>query len=184
MKRTWMKGLAATAMALALPAAAMADSGLYFGGSIGSASLDSGFDEFVVDDSSTAYRVTLGWQFSDFLAIEAGYHDFGTFEDSFTTGGEPLDLRLEADGYMLGGTASLPLAGSLWLYGRAGAFIWDADANVNSITEARPEDTNPYYGGGAKVSLTDRLDLVGDWTRFELKDTNSDVISLGFTYRF
>jgi OOP family OmpA-OmpF porin len=184
MKRTWMTAMALTATALALPGAALADSGLYFGGSIGSASLDDGFDEFVVDDSSTAYRVTLGWQFSDFLAIEAGYHDFGTFEDSFTVGGEPLDLRLEADGFMLGGTASLPLAGSLWLYGRAGAFIWDGDANVNSITEARPEDTNPYYGGGAKVSLTNRLDLVGDWTRFELKDTNSDVISLGFTYRF
>ncbi len=171
-------------LALGLPLAASADSGLYFGGSIGSASLTEGFDEFVVDDDSTAYRITLGWQFSDFLSLEAGYHNFGRFEDSYTVGGEPLDLRLEADGYTLGGTASLPLTRSLWLYGRGGAFFWDGDANVNSITTARPEDTNPYYGGGGKVLINERLSLIGDWTRFELKDTESDVISLGFTYRF
>ena len=170
--------------ALGLAGTASAEKGLYFGGSIGSASLTERFDEFVIDDDSTAYRITLGWQFSDFLGIEAGYHNFGRFEDSYTIDGEPIDLRLEADGFTLGATASIPLSQSFWLYGRAGAFMWDGDADVNSITDARPEETNPYYGGGAKVKMTERFSLVGDWTRYELKDTASDVISLGLTYRF
>jgi hypothetical protein len=41
-----------------------------------------------------------------------------------------------------------------------------------------------YYGGGAKFAITDRLSLLGDWTRYELEDTESDVVSLGFTFRF
>ncbi len=182
MKATRMAYLALAV--LGLSGAASAETGIYLAGSIGSASIVDSFDEFVIDDDSTAYRITVGWQFSDFLSLEAGYHDFGRFEDSYTIDGQPIDLRLEADGFTLGGTASIPLSRSMWLYGRAGAFMWDGDADVNSITDARPEDTNPYYGGGAKVKMTERLSLIGDWTRFELKDTESDVISLGFSYRF
>ena len=178
------KALAVLAAMALMPAAALADNGFYLGGSVGSASLTENFDGFNVDADSTAWRFVAGWQFNEFVSLEGGYHNFGKFEDSFTADGEPVDLRLKADGFTLGGTLSLPVTRSLSLYGRGGAFFWDGDANVNSITEARPEDTNPYYGGGAKVAITERLDLVGDWTRYELESTNSDVISLGLTFRF
>lgn len=176
--------LTVLAVATLLPAAALADGGFYLGGSVGHASLTEDFDVFEVDTGSTAYRFVAGWQFNEFLSLEGGYHNFGRFEDSYTIDGQPVDLNLEADGFTLGGTLSLPLTRSLSLYGRGGAFFWDGDANVNGITEARPEETNPYYGGGAKVGITERLDLVGDWTRYELDSTDSDVISLGFTFRF
>ena len=176
---------ALVAMTIAtLPATALAENGFYLGGSVGSASLTEDFDGFEVDADSTAWRLVAGWQFSEFLSLEGGYHNFGRFEDSFALDGQPVDLRLKADGFTLGGTLSLPLTRTLSLYGRGGAFFWDGDADVNSITEARPEDTNPYYGAGAKVALTERLDLIGDWTRYELDSTDSDVISLGLTIRF
>ena len=174
----------AAAAAVSIPLAANADSGFYIGGSVGSATLEEDFDGFRLDADNTAYRFVAGWQLSDLLSLEAGYKNFGSFDDSFTVGGEPVDVSIEADGWMLGGTASLPLGPALSLYGRAGAFIWDADAEVNSIVEGRTDDTNPYYGGGAKVAIGERLDLIGDWTRYELDSTESDVISLGFTLRF
>ena len=170
--------------ALAVPLAANADSGFYIGGSVGSATLEEDFDGFSLDADNTAYRFVAGWQLGDMLSLEAGYQNFGSFDDSFTVGGEPVNVSIEADGWMLGGTASLPLGPALSLYGRAGAFIWDADAEVNSIVEGRTDDTNPYYGAGAKVAIGERIDLIGDWTRYELDDTESDVISLGFTLRF
>ncbi|MEM8684667.1 MAG: outer membrane beta-barrel protein [Pseudomonadota bacterium] len=176
--------LAIAVGAALLPLSAMADRGLYFGGSVGTAELSEDFGGIGIDADSTAYRLVVGWQLSDFLSLEGGYQDFGRFEDAFTVGGQPVNLRLKADGFTLGGTASIPLSYSMSLYGRAGAFFWDGDAEVNSITDARPEDTNPYFGGGAKVSLTNRIDLIGDWTRYELDETESDVISLGFTVRF
>jgi hypothetical protein len=92
------------------------------------------------------------------------------------------------------------------LLGRVGAFFWDGNALANSILfgrvseffwdedpylwdsaysyEPEPGDTNWYFGGGARISLTDRLDLVGDWTRYKLETTDADIVSLGFTYRF
>ena len=72
-----------------------------------------------------------------------------------------------------------------------GAFFWDEDVYlfedelyIDSFENDVPGDTNAYFGGGVTMSVTDRLDLVGDWTRYNLKSTSSDVFSLGFTYRF
>ena len=176
--------IAGLLIASLMPAVALAENGFYLGSSIGHASLTEDFEAFDVDAESVAYRFIAGWQFNEFLSIEGGYHNFGRFEDSFTVDGEPVDLNLEADGFTFGGTLSLPLTQTFSLYGRGGAFFWDGDANVNSIIEARPEESNPYYGGGAKVAITEKLDLVGDWTRYELDSTDSDVVSIGFTFRF
>ena len=173
--------LATLAMA---PLSAFAESGFIVGGSVGSATLTEDFSGLNVDADSESFRITAGWQFNDYFALEGGYHSFGKFEESLDVAGNPVDVRLKADGFTLGATGSLPLGSSLSLFGRAGAFFWDGDAVINGITEARPEDSNIYYGGGATVAVTERLKLVGDWTRYELESTESDVISLGFTYRF
>ena len=190
--------------------AALAESGLYVGGSVGSARLSKDLDSFTVDSESTPYRFTIGWKLDDFFALEAGYHNFGTFEDRFTLSGEPVDVGLKADGFTLGITGSVPLSERFSLFARGGAFFWDGDAIIDSLLYGRvgaffwdedvyvwedelyfdstenalPGDTNAYFGGGVTMSVTDRLDLVGDWTRYNLETTRSDVFSLGFTYRF
>ena len=176
--------IAATTLLALSPLTALADGGFYVGGSVGSSSLSNDFDGFEVDADSTAFRLIAGWQFNDFFSLEGGYHNFGELEQSFDSNGELVDISLKADGFTLGGTGSLPLGEKFALFGRAGAFFWDGDAEINDITQARPEDTNLYYGGGAKFAITERLSLVGDWTRYELEDTESDVISLGFTFSF
>ncbi len=176
--------LTAAAAAALLPLPALADTGLYIGGSVGSAEINEDFGGLTLDSDNTAYRLVAGFQLSEFLSIEGGYQDFGRFEETFSAGGEPVRLRLRADGFTLGGTASLPLSHSLSLYGRAGAFFWDADGEINGIADGSADDTNPYYGAGGKVSLTERIDLIGDWTRYELDESDSDVISLGITIRF
>jgi OOP family OmpA-OmpF porin len=176
--------IAATTLLALSPLTAFADGGFYVGGSVGSSSLSNDFDGFEVDADSTAFRLIAGWEFNDFFTLEGGYHNFGELEQSFDNNGELVDISLKADGFTLGGTGSIPLGEKFALFGRAGAFFWDGDAEINDITQARPEDTNLYYGGGAKFAITERLSLLGDWTRYELEDTESDVISLGFTFNF
>lgn len=171
------------ALALA-PLTALADSGFYLGGSVGSATLTEDFDGLDIDADSTPYRLMIGWQFNDFFSLEGGYQNFGRFEERLDIVGGPFDVRLKADGFTLGATGSIPLTDTVALFGRGGAFFWDGDGLINNITVARPEDTNVYLGGGASVALNEQLELVGDWTRYQLEDTESDVLSLGFVYRF
>lgn len=175
--------VATTLLALA-PVTATADSGIYFGASIGNSTLKDDFDGFDVDTSSNSVRFVAGWQFNNYFSLEGGYQNFGAFEQRFESAGPPIDVSLKADGFTLGATGFIPLGLNFSLYGRAGAFFWDGDAELNNVSQANPGDTNLYYGGGVKYALTDNIALLGDWTLYELEDTETEVFALGFTYRF
>ena len=52
------------------------------------------------------------------------------------------------------------------------------------MSAATPEDTNLYFGAGARFALTDRLAATADGARYELEGTSSTVFSLGLEFRF
>jgi len=176
-----MKG-AQTLIALSLLAASIAahaDGGPYVTGSIGSATLNQPAGVFNVDDESTAYRFGVGLRLGDLLGLEAGYHRFGTFEDTV-----PAPYRVDADGFYLGGDLGAMIAPNIRVFGRGGWFFYDGDSIFDDVVRRATDDGYLYYGGGAEVDITDSLSLVGDWTRYDLAATESDVISLGFRVSF
>jgi OOP family OmpA-OmpF porin len=170
--------------ALLLSPLVHADTGVFVGASFGSSHLDEDFSGLDIDTDANAFRVVGGFQFGDYFGIEAGYHDFGDFSETIDLGGFSTRTKVAADGWTLGGTLGLPLSEQVSLYGRAGVFFWDGDVDIDGFSINVPQDENPYYGGGAKVDITSKLSLVGDWTRYELDTTASDVISVGFEFRF
>jgi hypothetical protein len=173
--------LAAVAIAALTPSLAFADKGLFVAASVGSAELSESFD---VDANSTAYRFTVGWRFNDYLAIDGGYHNFGRFDQTFDDAGTPIDVSLKADGFTLGAIGSLPISDRFSLFARAGAFFWDGDAEINNVSAASPEDTNFYFGAGARLALTERLSATVDGSRYDLDGTDSTVLSVGLDFRF
>jgi len=177
--------LIALLLALSIaPINAVAGDGFYAAASIGSASLDDDFDGLEINDDTTAYRLTAGWQANRYFALEVGYHNFGDFEQSFTIDGISGKAKLSADGYTLGVTGRYPLWSKVDLMGRAGAFFWDGEADINNVSQATPEDSNLFFGLGLSYDLSDSFAVTTDWTRYELQDTNSDVFSVGLQFRF
>lgn len=176
--------IAAVILAAMTPVIAVADSGVYVAASVGQAELSEDFDGFDVDTDSTAFRVTLGWRFNDYFAIDAGYNNFGRFDQSFDTDGAITEVSLKADGFTFGGVGTLPVGERLSLFARAGVFFWDGDADINSVTAATPEDTNLYFSAGARFALTERLSAMVDGSRYELGGTSSTVVSVGLEFRF
>jgi len=156
----------------------------YIGASIGNATLSEDFDGLNIDDNSTAIRLVGGWNFNDFFSLEAGYQDFGDFEQTFDTADGPATARLSADGLLFGAIGRIPLSERFAFSGRAGMFFWNGSAEINNVSQASPEDNNLYVGVGAVFDVTDRLQLTTDWARYELEDVNSNVFSMGVQYRF
>lgn len=184
MRNRGYAGIVAVAIAALVPAAASAESGLYIGAGLGSAGVAEEFEGFDFDDDVAAYRFLAGLNLGGRFGIEAGYQNFGNFEESFDIGGFPSRARLTAEGWTLGGTLSLPLTDFFSVFGRGGLFLWEADIELDGIRAAVEDDSNPYYGAGAKVGVTRNLSLTGDWTRYELDSVDTDVFSVGFEYRF
>jgi OOP family OmpA-OmpF porin len=172
------------AIRLLAPFQAEAGEGFYAGASIGAASMDEDFNQVTLDDNTTAYKLVGGWWVNRFFALEVGYHNFGDFEQDFTLGGDRQTAKVSADGYTLGMQATYPIASKVSVFGRAGAFFWDGEAEINNVSQASSEETNPYYGLGLSYAFTEKLMLNGDWTRYDLEEADSDVFSIGFQYRF
>jgi hypothetical protein len=166
------------------PPMALADSGLYVAASIGQAELSDSFDGFDADADSAAFRITVGWRFNDYFAVDGGYHNFGRFDQSFDIEGMLTEVSLKADGFTFGGVGTVPVGNRLALFARAGVFFWDGDADINSVTAATPEDTNVYVGAGARFALTDWLSATVDGSRYDLEGTSSTVISVGLEFHF
>lgn len=175
--------LAVSLVLVAVPISAYAGD-FYLGASVGNATLDEDFDGLNVDDNATAIRIVAGWSINDYFSLEGGYNDFGDFEQTVDDGNGPLTVKLSADGFILGVTGRVPVSKRFALTGRAGMFFWDGNAEINNVTEATPEDSNLYLGLGLSFSISEKLELTGDWTRYELESATSGVFSLGLQYRF
>ena len=172
--------VAASLLLLAGPAIVLAD-GFYVGASVGKASLNEDFDGLVIDDSATSFRVVAGWRFNDYFAIEGGYHDFGDFEQDL---GGLGTAKLSADGFTLGAVGSVPVSERFALTARAGMYFWNGSAEINNVSQATPEDSNPYLGAGVKFDVSNQFQLTADWTRYELEYATSGVFSVGLLYQF
>lgn len=163
---------------------ANADGRFYAGATIGSARIDDNFDGFGFDSSAVAFRIMAGWRFSDYVAAEFGYLDFGDFDEQFDVIGSFVPASVSANGFTLGLNGALPIGGNFALTARGGLFFWNGTASLNNVTQASPDDTNPYFAAGGRYRLSDRFAVIADYTYYDLEDTHSDVLSIGFEVGF
>ncbi len=178
------KLLIMAALAASGSLAAHDDSGLYIGGSLGSAELDEDFSGINVDTDSNAYSIFGGLQIGSNLAIEGGYVNLGDFSEQVDLGGILSRAEFTGDGYTLGARLAFPMSSNLSIYARGGIFFWDSDVVIDGFSFDTPGDENPYLGGGLKVDLNDNFSLLGEWTHYEFDAVDTDVLSIGFQYLF
>ncbi len=167
------------------------DSGLYIGGSLGSATVDfsesgdptlDGFDNISVDDSDTAYKIFVGYNIGIIplldLAVEGGYVNFGTQTGLISGGILPsTKIDTEVDGWNAFGLVGIDL-GPFGIFGKAGFLSWDGD-----ISNLDDSGTDPAYGIGAKFQLGS-FQLRAEYELYDLEFSNIDYYSLGGAFVF
>lgn len=143
---------------------------------------------------TTAYRFFLGYQFNDFIGLEAGYSDFGSVDISLSSNVAESGVSFvgsgqgeaEVDGFTLSALLSVPIGDRFAIFGRAGVLAWDAsasgsasgiitesDGSVESLSESFVLDdsgADGLYGAGARFDVTDNVTLRAEWTHYELVD--------------
>jgi hypothetical protein len=124
-------GLTAAISALCLvsgPAVAT-EPGFYAGVGVGEASY-SDIEELnnlctdygitcTVDDKDTAYKVFAGYQFNNFIALEAGWVDLGTITAEASVGG-PATIEADVAGVALNIVPQIPIGDLGAVFGKAG----------------------------------------------------------------
>ncbi len=179
-----------TLLVLGLSGAALAateDRGFYFGTAVGQADADNAAEFGFRDDSHSAFRLYGGYEFSRYLAAEAGYLDFGTYKGTTPGVGGPATTRLELDGFSIGLRPQFEFGNQWFAQAQVGAFLWDSSSVIRtSLGTTRDNDNGEraYYGLGVGRNFGPTWRLSGEWTRYESKPADVDFLNLAMSYRF
>jgi OOP family OmpA-OmpF porin len=203
---------------LFLSGTALADGKFYLGLDVGRSKLDATvsqqfFGSRVGRESGndTGYKLRVGYQFIRYVALEAGYADFGEisihdipYNCIPPATGCRFDVRSKTNGAFANVVGSWPFADGWALNGRLGAMrarVSTTEENpVVASTRRHYSDINTAvaYGAGLSYSLSSHTTLSLDWAQFDQVDLgltlggsagvydlgSSSLTSLGISYRF
>lgn len=161
--------------AAALAAQAAEQPGLYVGAGAG----QSLVDEAGYDDEDTAFSAFGGYQFNRYFGVEAGYADFGKLEPRI------LGNELEASSVYLTAVGSVPFTEKFSGYAKAGFQRWELDNAIPGLTGTADDSGNdPTYGVGLQYRFTETMALRGEYSRFEVEDTDLDLAQVQVRFDF
>jgi OOP family OmpA-OmpF porin len=225
-KRTgWAVGLGLT-LSMASAASWAEGGGWYFGVTGGQAEADlsqaelddivlDGFSSvgFVLDgsstldDSDTSFSLFGGYRFSQYLAVEAGYVDFGTAEYRASGVIDPFGPQaavpatysadFEVAGFTATAIGAVPIGAMFDVHGRAGILFADtelteaaaiATSSDRASTSASSQDF--FYGLGVGLQVGQNWSFSLDWQQFkdvgdddETGESDVNRLSLGVIYK-
>jgi OOP family OmpA-OmpF porin len=163
----------------------------YIGGGVGQSEADDACGGISnCDDTDTGWKLFGGYRFTQYVAIEAGYVDFGEYSGS--SGG--ISASAEATGVTAHVVGTLPLHDRFSLIGRLGTIYSDVDVKASGFGITIREDDQSFAfaaGVGAEVNITDQFSLRAEYELFkDVGDDNSTgeddvyLASLSAVFRF
>jgi len=145
-------------------------------------------DSAGVDEISVGYKVFAGYRLHRYIGAEASYVNLGKMEYAGSSGGVPVtDGRLEVKGATFSLLGFVPLLDELTLFGRAGLFLWQAEASDTSpggSFSSKTTGRKGAYGLGAIYSATRVLGVRGEVEDYRYGTFHVRLWSLGASFNF
>ena len=166
-----------------------AESGLYIGGSVGSATVQANIDDPSLpdpppefDENDFGWKIYGGYNFalsSAFsLGLEAGYTDLGN--PSTEIASVPVDI--DPTMYNIYGTAGFDF-GPIGVFAKYGVAMWDADVSIDNFSFS-DDGNDPAYGVGVRFNLGS-LEIRGEYEIYDISDVDDvTLLSAGLVFRF
>ncbi len=134
------------------------------------------------DTSDTGWKLFGGYQFTPIFGVEGAWVDAG---ESTTRGTIPgtgvTNGKFKVDGFVFAGTAGWPISDRFRLYGKLGAYFYDAKFNstLNGVASQNTSKsgTELMYGLGLQYDFNERVGARLEWERYN--DINSNAINQG-----
>jgi OOP family OmpA-OmpF porin len=166
------------------------DSLLAAHGATGLSSSDTG--------SGTQWRLQGGYRFNPYVALEAGYIDFGQADYTATYSGGSAQGSVKAGGVDVAALVSLPVGDSFSVFGKVGAVAAKVESSLSAGApaslasgDASENVVRPLLGVGALYKLSEHVDLRADYdyvSGLGKSDTtgklDASMVSLGLAYTF
>lgn len=161
-------------------------SGWYLGAGAGYSDLELKAPPVSVSGGDFAYRIFTGYRFPQAflplglnLALEAAWADLG--EASEDAPGSKLALAIDGfEGYVVG---YFPLTRRIEFFGKAGAYLWDAEFAANGATQDKKDGTDLALGIGFAYQTGGQLGLQLELQGYDVLD-GALLATASLTYQF
>lgn len=177
-----------TAFAACMPPVLAADEpGFYLGGAIGQMSLD---DDGVCalmtscETEDTGFKLFGGYRFNRNFALEAGYANLGETRAAHIAIGNETD---EITTLLFDVVGVLPLNEQFSLFGKIGVHAWQVEQSGTIFGmpfSDSADGTDLTFGLGAQYDFNEKLGIRAEWERFDVDNTDVDLLSAGVVFRF
>lgn len=174
MKLLFKSTIASAAIFLSCGLVQAATPGAYFGAGIGVAQLGDITHFTQSDDSHLGGRAFVGYNFNNYLGLEANYYGLGSSRYTYYNRYYQLDYSINAIGLV--GKAYIPLVDNSWnLYGLLGVAQLQGKWNIRerarvTLFERSPSALTATVGVGVNVELNSKLTTAFEVQVFEKKD--------------
>lgn len=151
---------------------------------------------FTKDQRDIGYKLFVGRQLNQYVAVEAGYFDLGKFDFKSTTSGNGvLNGQAGFRGVNLDLLGQLPLSQRLSLLGRVGMHYTKTNTEFSgnrllgsTNTHASERKLNAKLGLGLEYKFSEALALRGEVERYRLNDAvgnrgDADLYSVSLVYK-
>ncbi|GAA5169164.1 MULTISPECIES: porin family protein [Halomonadaceae] len=190
--------LTTSALVAAAPSVLAADAGegLYLGIGTGFSSLkndnddvdnfiESGVEDFDIDDDDTVFKGFVGYEFNPYFATEVFYSDLGKTR---LEGNDGANTDLESNAYGVSAVGQLPITSWFTAFAKAGIAKWetDVDGNLGGLSaDLEDQDgTDPVYGVGAQLNFDPFL-VRTEYERYDFdSDYKIDTLTASVGWRF
>lgn len=149
------------------------------------------------DETSSGWKLFLGYQFNRNFAVEGGAGDYGRFSaSSTTTPAGSLQTQLKGTYWNLDAVGTLPLQNNFSLLGRIGLVrsetklsLAGSGAVVVLQSGLKDSDTNFKVGVGLGYEFSKNVGIRGEWERLRVADGfggngDLDLVSVSLRFRF
>lgn len=152
------------------------------------------------DDESDAAGVEVGYRFNDYIGLQAGYHDLGTFQGTapFCPNNDqaciahlalfaPLPFEAQVLGWSLAAVPSWPFTDRLSAYGKVGLLDWETEMELIPVFHViiaefdTFSDTDLVTALGLRYRFRKNLGALIEYQRLDL---DLDSTTVGVTWKF
>ncbi|NTS76195.1 outer membrane beta-barrel protein [Catenovulum sp. SM1970] len=184
----------------------------YISASVGQATFDEDFNELEdlgasVDDSDTAFKFAVGYDFNEYFSVEAGYADLGelainnSYSDYYDADFNITyneNIAATVSGLFASVIGKLPINEEFSLFAKVGYYSWDSDIDVaasvsqyvygeNYKSSAKESDSldgnDPFFGIGTQYAF-DEISIKAEYEIFDIEDSDVNVLTVGASYHF
>lgn len=152
-----------------------------FGIGAGRATIEA--DDFDLEGRATAWEIFGGYEFNQYLAVEAGYINGGKAKDSI----QGVVVVANTSAIAASVVGSLPVNESFSFFGRAGYMHWESDQEAridgDVVATADVDGNDPFFGAGVAVGIDEAL-LRFEYRIASLDDSDLSLLSLAVLWRF